>query len=256
MSENQDFLIEEMNAIKIKKNVNSHTVAIVVFGACENHGDHMPFGADFIFPYELAKKVARKKENVLVLPPIPYGVSLHHDQFQMTISINPNTLINVISDLFTSLITNNINRILVINGHDGNIAPIEIASRLIKNKFTDVTIACLESWWVLIGQLEPDLFRVWEGLGHGGEAETSAMLAVRSELVDMNLAPDDTIPNLPDNVRIFWKFNELTETGSTGSPKNATIQKGKLLIDTLEKILLSFLDQMNTQNWKYGIFLK
>ncbi len=256
MSKNNEFLIEEMNAIQIKKNVNKDTIAIIVFGACENHGNHMPFGADFIFPYELAKKIAGKKENIIVLPPMPYGVSLHHDQFQMTMSINPNTLINVISDLLTSLITNDINRILIINGHDGNIAPIEIASRLIKNKFPHVTITCLESWWVLIGQLEPKLFNVWEGLGHGGEAETSAMLAIRSELVNMDVVPDDVIPNLPDHIRIFWKFNELTKTGSTGSPKNASMEKGQSLVIALEKILLSFIDQMNDKNWKYGTYLK
>ena len=49
-------LVEEMNAKQIK-NVNSKTVAILVVGACENHGDHMPFGSDFIVPMELAKRV-------------------------------------------------------------------------------------------------------------------------------------------------------------------------------------------------------
>ncbi|NOJ29387.1 MAG: creatininase [Nitrososphaeraceae archaeon] len=256
MPKNNEFLIEEMNAIQVKKNINQNTVAILVFGACENHGNHMPFGADFIFPYELAKQVANKKENIIVFPPMPYGVSLHHDQFQMTMSINPDTLVNVISDLLVSVITNNINRILIINGHDGNISPIEIASRLIKNKYPYVTIACLESWWELIGKLEPSLFNVWGGLGHGGEAETSAMLAVRSDLVNIGLAPENVIPKLPNHVRIYWKFNELTETGATGSPKNASVQKGESIMMSLENVLLSFIDEMNLKDWKYGIFLK
>ena len=82
-------MLEEMNAIQVRKNVNRQTVAILIFGACENHGDHMPFGSDFIFPTEIAKRLATKAGNVIVLPAIPYGVSLHHDQFQMTMSINP-----------------------------------------------------------------------------------------------------------------------------------------------------------------------
>ena len=61
-------ILEEMNAIQLRKNVNSKTVAIVVFGACENHGDHMPFGSDIFVPMELARRVASHARNVLVLP--------------------------------------------------------------------------------------------------------------------------------------------------------------------------------------------
>ncbi|MCC2649281.1 MAG: crnA 2 [Nitrososphaeraceae archaeon] len=63
----------------------------------------------------------------MVLPAIPYGVSLHHIDFQMTISLDPNTLIKVIEDVFTSLVKNGISRILIINGHDGNIPAVELA---------------------------------------------------------------------------------------------------------------------------------
>ena len=123
-------MLEEMNAIQVRKNVNRQTVAILIFGACENHGDHMPFGSDFLVPIELAKRVAErsdKNKNVLILPAVPYGVSLHHMDFQMTISLEPETLVRVIEDLFASLVKNDIKKILVINGHDGNIAPIELA---------------------------------------------------------------------------------------------------------------------------------
>ena len=53
-------LLEEMNARQVRKDLNKNTIAILVFGACENHGDHMPFGSDFIFPMELAKRIAAK----------------------------------------------------------------------------------------------------------------------------------------------------------------------------------------------------
>src|SRR5215208_8194301 len=181
-------LLEEMNAQQGRKNINRKSIAILVFGACENHGDHMPFGSDFIVPMELAKRVARKSQNVMVLPAIPYGVSLHHIDFQMTISLDPNTLIKVIEDVFTSLVKNGISRILIINGHDGNIPAVELAARTIKDRYPEVIISCLEAWWVLVGEITKGLFETWNGLGHGGEAETSAMLAVRPDLVDMNNA--------------------------------------------------------------------
>jgi creatinine amidohydrolase len=248
--------IEEMNALEVRKTVNEKTIAILVFGACENHGDHMPFGSDFIFPTEIAKRLATKVNNVIVLPAIPYGVSLHHDQFQMTMSINPETLVGIISDLLSSLIQNKIRRVLIINGHDGNIGPIEVAARSIKNKHPEMTIACLESWWILVGQLKKDLFEVWSGLGHGGEAETSAILAVRPDLVNMESAPKEVIPKLPENIRIFWKFDELTSTGATGAPQKASIEKGNEILQMLEDLLLSFIKEMELSDWKYGLYLK
>ena len=104
-----------------------------------------------------------------------------------------------------------------------------------------------------MGQKNKSTFEVWDGLGHGGEAETSALLAVRPELVDLSLAPMDTIPNLPgEDIRIYWKFNELTNTGSTGAPRSATLQKGEEIIRILTKVILDFLNKMDSTDWKYG----
>jgi creatinine amidohydrolase len=249
-------ILEEMNAVQVRKNVNRQTVAILIFGACENHGDHMPFGSDFLVPTELAKRVAKrsdKSKNVLILPAVPYGVSLHHMDFQMTISLEPETLVRVIEDIFTSLVKNDIKKILIINGHDGNIAPIELAARAVKDRYPEVAIACLEAWWVIAGEITKNLFDVWNGLGHGGEAETSAMLAVRPDLVDMKYAPQEIFPKLPKNIRIYWKFNELTNTGVTGAPRKATIRKGQKALKAIEDVLLSFVDDMEKHDWRYGL---
>ncbi len=253
MTKYSENFLESMNAVQVRSKVNEETVALLVFGACENHGDHMPFGSDFIFPIEVAKRIAKKVHNVIVLPAVPYGVSTHHKGFQMTVSLQFDTLVKIMFDILSSLIANNINKILIINGHDGNIGPIESAARSIKDMHTDVIICCLESWWTLIGQLGNELFDVWKGLGHGGEAETSGMLAVCPELVNMDLAPSDVIPDLPSNVRIYWNFDELTSTGATGSPRHATIEKGRKLLETLDKVLISFLREMELNHWKYGI---
>ncbi|MGN6350014.1 MAG: creatininase family protein [Candidatus Nitrosocosmicus sp.] len=262
---NTNYLLEEMNAIDVKDKINEKTIAMLVLGACENHGDHMPFGSDFIFPVKLVENIIKdlinSKEglhdldsNIILLPAIPYGVSSHHNTFQMTLSLEPITLISIIENIISSLYRNGIRRVIVINGHDGNIGPIEIASRNIKDKFPEMVIACLESWWVLVGQKNKGLFEVWDGLGHGGEAETSAMLYVRPDLVDIKLAPIQTIPNLPSQeVRIYWKFNELTNTGSTGAPHKATKEKGKEIVEILKGILISYIKNMDNCNWKYGL---
>jgi len=253
MNNTNNFLIEDMNGNQIRKKVNDKTVAIVILGSCENHGDHLPLGSDFIFPLELAKRVANKIENLIILPPIPYGVSSHHKKFFLTITIDTNTLINLIQNLLESLYNNGIYHILIINGHDGNIGPIEIASRNVKDSYPKIKIACLESWWELIGKISPNTFKIWYGLGHGGEAETSAIMKVRPELVDVNNIPEDTIPNLPKHLRIFWTIDELTKTGATGSSKSASADKGEVICKILEDILISFLTDMEKTQWKYGL---
>lgn len=262
ISKNQtnDFLLEEMNALGVKEKISDNTIAILITGSCENHGDHLPFGSDFIFPFYLMhnilKEVCKKRKNILLLPYLPFGVSPHHNKFQMTISLESSTMISLVRDILFSLVQNNIKKILIINGHDGNIAPIEIASRMIKNENPDVVIACLESWWVLVGQKDNKLFDTWNGLGHGGEAETSAMMAIRPDLVNMNDILKSVIPNLPgDEIRIFWKFDELSKTGYTGAPQKASVEKGSKILDLLKNIILSFIEKMDSNDWKYGIYL-
>ncbi len=259
-------LLEEMNALQVKEKITEKTIAILVTGACENHGDHMPFGSDFIFPMELVEKVVEDisknnntsifmdKNNFIILPAVPFGVSSHHNKFQMTISLESSTMISILEDIFSSLLRNNVKKILIINGHDGNVAPIEIASRKIKDKSPDIVIACLESWWTLVGQKNKELFEVWEGFGHGGEAETSAMLYARPDLVNINNTSNQIIPNLPNNaIRIYWKFNEISNTGITGAPKKASLEKGQKIFEILKDIIISFLIDMENRDWKYGI---
>lgn len=248
------YILSEMNANDLKQFISHETVGLLIFGACENHGDHMPFGSDFIMPFELAKRVATSyNKKIIIFPPIPYGVSSHHKDFFLTISIEPDTMVNMIRDILQCLVNNSITRILIINGHDGNIAPIELASRLIKERNPGVVISCLESWWTLVGTINQELFDVWNGLGHGGEAETSAMLAVRPDLVNMAIAPKDVVPKLPDYVRIFWKFKELTDTGATGAPRRASRKKGDKILSILENVLLEFILDMEKNQWRYGI---
>ena len=96
------------------------------------------------------------------------------------------------------------------------------------------------------------IFGEWNGLGHGGEAETSVMLSVRPDLVDMGNAPSKTIPNLPNNLRIYWRFSELTSSGSTGAPRQASRLKGDRALSYLEKMVVHFIKKMDKNGWKYG----
>ena len=112
-------LLEEMNADQVRKVVNNNSIAFIILGSCENHGDHLPFGSDSIFPLNLAKIISddivknnpSSDHNCIILPVIPYGVSIHHNDFQMTMSLKFSTMISVIEDVLDSLAKNNIKKV-------------------------------------------------------------------------------------------------------------------------------------------------
>jgi creatinine amidohydrolase len=56
-----------------------------------------------------------------------------------------------------------------------------------------------------------------------------------------------------DDIRLYWKFSELTKTGATGAPKEASVQKGQEIIDILQRVILDFINKMNASNWRYGV---
>lgn len=226
--------------------------AIIAVGSCENHGYHLPFGTDTFVSSILAEKVAAQVKGLLVLPPINVGMSEHYAHFPFTLSLRPETLIAVLKDILRSVIKNGIKKIFIVNGHDGNMAPIEIAARSAKMEFPEVRIASLDAWWVTAGKLlPPDTFEVWNGLGHAGEGETSMGLALFPELIEMEHARG-VVPDLPDGIEIKWDFAELTDCGATGDPARATVEKGRLMEEALVKELVKFFEEMDACDWRYN----
>lgn len=225
--------------------------AILVFGSCESHGGHLPFGTDTFVPHDIGSEVARRLEKTVVVPPLWYGMSQHYRHKPMCISLTNETLTLVIKDVLRSLIYWGIKKVLIINGHDGNIPCIEAAARDIKLDVPDMGLAVLDAWWMTIGQLlPPDTFEVWEGLGHGGEGETSIVLATVPHLVDMSQAKG-MIPDMDPVVKLIWNFQELTDYGASGAPEKGTVEKGKKMRQVLIDYLVDFVKRMDRQGWRY-----
>lgn len=131
------------------------TKAIISIGSCEAHGQHIAEGCDTLVAYKLSKQIADQVDGMMVLPPITIGYSAHYDSFPFSLTFSYDTTIAVLYDTIESVLRNGINHIFIMNGHDGNIAPIEIASRKIKEKYPDAQIAALTQWWVAAGNLLP-----------------------------------------------------------------------------------------------------
>lgn len=228
--------------------------AITIFGACESHGWHNPLGPDIFVPTEIAKRVAERLDKTVVVPGIPYGTSIHYNHFPLTISLDYQTTIAVAEDIFKSLIRHGIDNILILNGHDGNIPALEVAARNVKEKYKDASIIYVPAWWEITGEKMEEDFEVWDGLGHGGEGETSIMMAVNESLVDLEDAvrqmPDDMI-KLSEHSSVIFDITEITTTGAIGDPTRATKEKGEKMLSIVVDYLVDLIQTLEKNDWKY-----
>lgn len=243
------YKLQELNQHSfLKKKVDK---ALLAIGSTESHGEHLPFGTDTFVAYDIACSVAERLENTVVVPPLWYGMSLHYQHKPMCISLSNETLTRVVKETMESCVRWGIRKIIVINGHDGNIAPIEIAARDVKLEHPDIGMAVLDAWWVTAGALVPkDTFEVWDGLGHGGEGETSIALAMFPELVDMDRAKG-MVPDMDPHVKLVWNFEELTDHGASGAPEKATAEKGHKMKQVLVDYVSDYIRRMDAQGWRY-----
>lgn len=226
--------------------------AVLAVGSTECHGDHLPYGTDMLVAEHLAEAVAERVEGLLVLPPVPFGMSMHYASFPVAITLTTETLMGVLREVLDSLLRHGLRRLLIINGHDGNVAAIEAVTREFRVEHPEMKIAVLEAWWKTAAELlPPGTFEVWGGMGHAGEGETSMMLAVAPELVEMDRARG-VVPELPQHVQVKWTFDELTPYGVTGDPTKATAEKGRMMRDALVGLLVSFLREMDGRGWEIG----
>ena len=217
-----------------------HHTAIVPTGSCESHGDHLPFGMDALTAHALALRVGAKVPGSMVLPPTFFGMSHHYRHQPITTSLSSATTTALFRDIFESLALAGIQRIFVLNGHDGNMTCWETAARDTKLAHPGLAIAGVD-WWVPVGQLcPPELFEVWSGWGHGGEAETSMGLELFPQWVDMAHARG-AIPKVDSIIKEIWLFEELTPVGATGAPGKATVEKGRCMADTVVNYIADYL---------------
>jgi creatinine amidohydrolase len=224
---------------------------ILPLGSLESHGGHLPFGTDAMTAYLVALDVAARVPKTAVLPPVNYGVSEHYKQFPFTISLQFETETALIRDILESVYREGIRRVFVMNGHDGNISPIEVAARSAKVAHPDFKIVSMDAWWMEIGDLlPPDFFQVWNGLGHGGEGETSICLELFPELCDMSKAKG-VVPHLPPHLNVKWTFDELTNTGTSGDPTKGTREKGAKMRAALVDELVRLLTDLDAKSWDW-----
>lgn len=238
------------------------TIALLPIAATEQHGRHLPVITDTALVTELARRAeAALPKKVALLPTLWVGSSHHHLGFPGTMSIQSETYVRVLKDLVDSLISAGFRRIVLLNGHGGNINPAAEALYRIALEHPENNapwVACASYWRVAGPELAAQKFMESPSLTHACEFETSLMLALRTDWVKMNQARGrrverhskfyDPLGYTPSRVAFSETFAQMTDLGAMGSPEKATAEKGKKLFDLISPSIVKFLTEFST--WK------
>jgi creatinine amidohydrolase len=137
------------------------TTLLIPLGATEQHGPHLPLGTDSTIAVALAEAAAARTPGAVVAPVVPYGSSGEHQDFAGTLSIGAACTELVLVELGRSA-TETFDRLLFVNAHGGNAAPLAAAVERLREEGRDA-----RAWSPRFG-----------GDAHAGRTETSLMLAL------------------------------------------------------------------------------
>jgi creatinine amidohydrolase len=234
------------------------TVALLPLGATEAHGTHLPHGTDTFIAGEIAERVSARFPEAVTLPVMPYGMSQHYEGLGLTVTVAPETLATVITDVLECLIRRGVRRLFVVNGHDGNIASIELAARRIRARH-EITVAALEAWWWAVPSLLPDDPILREPGGHASAAETAMALAAAEHLVDMAAAhapstePDTRYLAPLTGVRVYSNVGDHHAESQWLDARAASVDVGERYMDAVVTEIVSFLEFAAAREWRFGI---
>jgi creatinine amidohydrolase len=233
-------LLEELGWPDVAEYLRHDDRLILVVGSTEQHGRHMAFASDVWQPWEIARRLS-DRTGVLLAPPVNYGMSLHHLGFPGSLSLRPHTLTSIIIDLLESAYEHGFRRILLLNGHGGNIPSIQSALAEALHELHGLQV-WLGMWWH-----EPEVKAVFDQAfpgkagGHADAGETSLVLAIRPDAVHLERAaysPDSPSPGFLTRQLFLDSFPHGV---IGGDPRQASAKVGEqalaAAVQVYEKVL-------------------
>jgi creatinine amidohydrolase len=244
-------LIEELTMPELRE--FRPEVVVIPVGSTEQHANHLPYGTDTWRVAEHCRRAAEVANaaggRVAVMPAMPYGVNSNFTAYPLTVRLRVETLMAVVTDLVTELDRDGIRKIVIVNGHGGNVWPLRALTRQIHGRVQAMVVV------VDAGEYVPEAVgrELWErGEGiHAGEGETSEILHLRPETVRMEAAvpPNVTQPKIESLDAIggtyvkWWHY--YTDTGGVGDPTAATAEKGRRWLEASAEVLGGFLKEFS-----------
>ena len=232
---------------------------VIPLGSIEQHGHHLPLCVDTAQVTAIAERAEKALgDDALVLPTLWLGCSEHHMDFPGTVSVRPSLYSEMIKSVARSVLRADFKRIFFLNGHGGNETPASQALTELagEDDIADAAHMAFASWWQ-VGRdaIAPKKHAMsTAAISHACEYETSLMLAIRPELVDLAAAKDyKPVLSTPwyssgdgGKVRLFHRFHRLTAAGSMGQPSAGSADKGRSMLDALVADVVAFIRDFAT----------
>jgi creatinine amidohydrolase len=228
------FLLTQMTSRQVEAAIaHGRTTVVVPFGALEQHGPHLPLDTDAVLGDRLGPMLAQRL-NALCAPTMRVGCSWHHLAFAGTLSIRPETLLMLVEDLVDSLTRHGFRRIVLLPTHGGNEGPLLEAARRSKRDAVTIIVPSLRATVeALLSRAKSHGTVPGAAGGHAGELETSLMLALAPNLVNVDLIePGYTGPLNDAAVAVFFGkgIHALSANGVLGDPRGASARAGRAYI--------------------------
>lgn len=235
--------------------LSKDTPVVIPIAALEQHGRHMPVFTDSLLLGEVVRRVSETmKDRALFVPLTWIGNSHHHIDFPGTISASPRLYLDLLIDLAENMMFHGFKRILLLNGHGGNIVPAQQAMFELRQKHRTRNDLLLLSatYWTLGGkpnEVDPAIKQ--QRMGHACEWETSMMLRIAPKLVgDLSKVEPVEFGKPFEPASRAWITKDRTAPGHIGDPRHATAEKGETIFKTFSADVVSLIERMIAWNGK------
>lgn len=226
----------DLTAPDLRQLAPDRCLVIAPIAACEQHSLHLPVFTDSILCGAVADGVeAALPGQVLLLPLLWLGASEHHLSFGGTLTATLPTYETLLVELLTPLLRSGFHRILLLNGHGGNIDPLRVALRRLDAEFPRAVLTGAAYWELAEAELAALCQGPRKTVGHACEIETAMMLALRPDLVHCDRIADDPDTTPASLKGLFWArdFGRRTDHGAVGNPEFADADRGRLMLDAV-----------------------
>ena len=243
----------EMTNPEVEAFLQAHHTVIVPTGSTEQHGPHGPLLTDVLVPQEVARRIATEV-GALVAPPINYALSYPHVGFTGVVHVRIPTFMALIEDLCVSLAAVGFRRIVFLNGHYDNTYAIAYACATARDQLpTGVSAFPINYWDGMSSEEAAEFFGPTTGL-HANRGETSAVLAINPDLVDMERANAEMPPfpqvtsAAPVHTAFFFSapgsVHRATHSGTWGDARESSAEFGERYLEVVSRATIRVIDDI------------
>ncbi len=247
----------------------ARTIAVLPVAATEQHGPHLPLNVDTVLVDGVVQACLphlRADLPVLFLPTQTTGLSPEHQAFAGTLTHSAHTTLDMWTQLAESVSRSGVNKLVLLNSHGGQVGLMDVVGRDLRSRLHMLVYSV--SWFNLPLGAAAEAFSADEhrfGI-HAGDMETSMMLALRPDLVDMTAAQNFAstsqtraqqfeILGNGKSAKLAWQTQDYNPHGAVGHAAAATAEKGRALLEASGKALaqlLAEIDQLPSDTLRPG----